>query len=217
MNRNLIRPTGIGVTAGVVAAVVTVAGLIAWEDYDPWDRLQQAIARQRLSPAERAEFDRLQAARTAEAEAKTRAEKAQHAETRAKFQPYLISTEHPVAALDELSAPMLIRAIEQAAAHVSSYRANPSVGSDVDAVTRWSGHLDALRDEFRRRRTWENRRQFSHLDQLRMEAVEKQVYAIEFAEAWATPTQPAGYPPYPSFEGPGLAEFGTLTDTFEEN
>ncbi|MFD0362664.1 hypothetical protein ACFQZZ_14565 [Nocardia sp. GCM10030253] len=210
MNPNIIRPASIGVTAGVVAGIVTVAGIIIGEDHDVFTRIEESIARLRLSPAERTEFDRIKDHKATLAAAIAHTAKEKTAVIRSGFRPGLLGGKAPVATLEELSVPALIVAIDAAIDLRDGQQPR-------DPWSAESKHLAALRNEFERRWAWEVRHRLPRLDQLRLEAAERRVTGSAFAvplwrpEADTTYT-PAG-PPYPAFEGPASAHYSASTDS----
>ncbi|MEV6769938.1 hypothetical protein AB0N05_15055 [Nocardia sp. NPDC051030] len=174
MNHIYIRTALIGVTAGIV----TLVGIIAIDNYDPWDELQKAVARQRLSPTERQELDRLRAEREIERDDRDRARDQRTATTRAQFRPDLLQGGHSAHALEELSVPALINETERAITRSKS-RWEPHGW--------WCGHRDALLDEFDRRTGWSVKRHLSELDQLRLDDADKRISDARFALPAAAP------------------------------
>ncbi|WP_327114175.1 hypothetical protein OHB12_33710 [Nocardia sp. NBC_01730] len=223
MNHNDFRAAIVGVTAGVVAGAVTVAGVIAFDDMDLWGQAERALARRRLSPADRAELERLEDAERSRSRARTRARQEITAEIRAKFVPGFIGGKHPVASLEELSVPQLITGIEHAETKVHE---NPWLIGGVEQHRAWSDHLAALLDEFHRRRGRDVHRRLSLLDQQLMQSAETRMNTAKFAPPTLprqaprpapTPVEiPADSPyQYPDFIGPDAVE-ATNTDSVKE-
>ncbi|MGY1948923.1 hypothetical protein [Nocardia asiatica] len=197
MTRNDFRAATIGVTAGVVAGVVTIAGAIAYDEFDLRGQAERALARRRLSPAERAELERLEAAKQAKDSAKELDRTTRTAEIRSKFQPTFIEGKRAVASLEELTVPQLVTAIERGEHTLQTYRNDPW-GPNVELIARWSEHMTALLDEFHRRRGWQVHRQLSLPDQLRMELAEARMNTAKFQPTFlpwqATTSAPAPAP-----------------------
>lgn len=194
MNRNQIRAAMIGVTAGVTAGIVTVAGIIAYDDYDRWDKARHAIARWRLLPVDRTELDRLRAARTARDSARRHARASATTLTRLCFQPGLLLPHHLVGTLQELSVPALITEIERA-----MHQATRMTGA-----SNWPGHRDALLDEFHRRHSWPTELSLPELDRLRLDAAADHLQTLAATAALRIPVAAptANGFDYPKFEGP---------------
>ena len=173
MNRKNIQAAAIGVTAGVM----TVAGIIAWDEMDPVGTIRRATERRHLTPAEREEWDALQAQRLAES--------AEHAgdlddkrqAALAKFRPEML-TVAKVDQIDQLTVPELLTEI--AAAH-TAHRAQwvlPYGERDHAAMKVWNDQIEALTEHFRQLNTGKLRRprQLSALDCRRLERAHISVY-----------------------------------------
>ncbi|QLY33280.1 hypothetical protein H0264_14510 [Nocardia huaxiensis] len=171
MIRNHFRTLTIGVTAGAITGVVTVAGIIAWDEHDPWGMLCHAVARRRLSPAERWELDRLRAEQANQRSADARVRDLQTATTRAKFRPDLLAVGIKASTLEELPIPALIFEVLRAS------ELSRSADGTMPATTRdmWWNQRNALLDEFDQRRGWDVKRHLSELDQLRLDSAQKKV------------------------------------------
>ncbi|WP_330183835.1 hypothetical protein OHB26_09520 [Nocardia sp. NBC_01503] len=205
MNPNHIRTAVIGLTAGVTAGAVTVATIIAIDNYDPLGKLTHAVAYRRLSPADRTELDRRRADRAAAETDRLHTRDTVAAATRAGFQPPLLLIRNRCQDLTELTVPALIEEIERAV----------TMGRDSEAGAIWTTHLNALVNEFGRRRGWNVRSGLSELDQLRLEAAEKLVSTAQFvripqAAIWQPSSADGAL--YPDFSGP----YATETTTNEE-
>lgn len=203
MNRNDIRPAAVGIAAG--AAVF--AGLIAWVEIDPWNNVVERVARHRLTPAERAELERISAER-AERDRKFLATVERDQEDREKlrlqvqdgFCPELLKTPGSVASPQELSTDDLVAEIEYA--EQSRYQYTSS-GSRF-------GHCEALAQEFRERRNdWQVRAKLPRVEQLRLDIAAARVDAARSRPVVIqTPVDEAtnvvSWPefPYPEFTGP---------------
>ncbi|MEV0294221.1 hypothetical protein [Nocardia sp. NPDC050710] len=174
MNRNIIRPTVIGIAAGVV----TVFAIAAWDELDPLHELQRLRERLRMSPQELAEFDRLEAERR-ELDAERRREHAEYvARVRAKFCPDLLAVS-TAKTLEDLTAVELLAEIGRAQGEkFAAWNARP-VGYGHPAqvtATVWADQLSALRKEFDERRWGTRRRTVGLVDRLRLDNAYGWVY-----------------------------------------
>ncbi|QLY33998.1 hypothetical protein H0264_18740 [Nocardia huaxiensis] len=166
MNQHTVRGIAIGVGAGIAAGAVVLGGLVAVVEYELPDKVRDGIARRRLAPGDRAELDRLRAARTAGRLAATRTDRERHARIRAKYAPQLLATEHRRHSLQSLPVPALIAEIEAA-----SVICQDPTSAWQDHNTWWD-HRAALFDEFERRRRWDVKCDLPELDRLRLDAAE---------------------------------------------
>lgn len=199
MNPNHIRTASIGTIAGITAGCITVASIVAWDTYDPWATLQNAIARRRLTPAEREELDRLRAEKSLRSADLTRARDARVAATRALFRPDLLNLRHQGSTLDTLSVPALIAE--------TKFAINACKNPTPWIRQTWVGHRDALLDEFDRRTGWDVKYRLPELDQLRLEAAERHISTARFGLPTAPPVPAPIGPPalsaeYPDVTGP---------------
>lgn len=198
MNHNYIRTAVIGVTTGVTAGCVTVGAIIAWDTYDPWGTLQKAIARCRLSPAERQELRRLQDEKATRSAGLARVRDARIAATRAQFLPALLRLDHRVDVLEDLTVPALIVETERAL----------QICQQSPVTSACWGHRNALLSEFDRRTGWDVKSHLSELDQMRLDAAERRIASAQFAPASPPPPTAAAPQPaalrteYPDFTGP---------------
>ncbi|MEV6432940.1 hypothetical protein [Nocardia sp. NPDC051463] len=195
---------------GVIAGAVTVTGFVLVDEHDPIGIIQDAIARRRLSPAERAEFDRLTATKAAVDRSRQRAKDKYTADLRAKFAPALLGGKNPVHTLEELSVPQLLAGIEQAENSVRVY-GDPWAAPGPDRrneAPRWSEHLAALLNEFDARMDYTVRFRLPRLDLLRLEAAERRIkdeaYGVlhRFQFQSSRPAPPPSDGLYPDFTGP---------------
>ncbi|MET9030465.1 hypothetical protein ABZW96_33335 [Nocardia sp. NPDC004168] len=160
MNRNDIRPAAVGIAAGAAM----FAGLIAWIEIDPWNSMAERVARHRLSPAERAEIERIEAERderSREYAAKTKQDQeSQRLQVQDGFSPELLKTPGSVTSPQELSVEDLVAEIEYAEEARYQY---PISGL-------WFRHCDALAQEFmERRNNWETRSKLPRVERLRLD------------------------------------------------
>lgn len=147
MNRNDIRPAVIGIAAGAT----TIAGLIAWSEFEPHRAVVDYLARRQLTADERSELDRIAAERIAEQAERASfykeqdaAQAARCAEVLAGFVPELLTVASAVTSPDELGLDELVAEI----VHVEAqYRSS----NDWILDPRVSDHGAALREEWRRR------------------------------------------------------------------
>ncbi|MBL1079491.1 hypothetical protein JK358_34305 [Nocardia sp. 2] len=210
MHHNTIRATGIGVTAGVVAGIVTVAGIIACDDYGALDKLSRAVARRGLSPAQRWELDQLTAQKAEQQAQRISAREQQAAAVRAMFDPDLLPYNSDATTVEELTVEELVRGFGLVHRYCMSGR----------AARLWWDQRAALLSEFDRRSVWSIKHRLSLLDQTRLEVADAEIQRQrhEFAPVAAStaaadtgdallcpPARPVGtrkYPPYPAFTGP---------------
>ncbi|MFE3195024.1 hypothetical protein ACFXHA_38880 [Nocardia sp. NPDC059240] len=193
MNRNHFRTAVIGVTAGVTAGLITVAGIIAYDDYGPLSKAREALNRRRLLSADRAELDRLRAARTTHYAGLRTARDERTTLTRMLFRPGLLLPHNMVALLEDLSVPALLTEIERAVFQCGR----------LEGASNWPGHRDALINEFNRRRNWAIEYTLPELDRLRLEAAADRVQGMAADAVLRRPvfaSRPAGTESV--FEGP---------------
>src|SRR5689334_20131075 len=107
MHNNDFRAIGLGALVG--AAVF--GGLLLWVDHDPLGMIAEHLAKAKLSPAERAELDRLAAERH-EKHRKFLEVCDRDAEAAAGFAPYLLTTVPVVDAAADLTLANLVAEIE---------------------------------------------------------------------------------------------------------
>ncbi|MEU5410511.1 hypothetical protein [Nocardia asteroides] len=192
MNRTDIRPAVIGIAAGVA----TIAGLIAWSEFEPHRELAYQLARRRLTAAERAELDRIAAEQRADqAERASFYEKqdaervARQAEVLAGFEPQLLTTAAAVTSPAELSLEELVAEIVYTE---GKYRSLDGWIQDPRA----SDHAAALREEWRRRNAPEARWTRSRVEQLRYDLARNKIDGATRAP----------YAPIPPFAPEGEAQ-----------
>lgn len=194
MNRNDIRPAVIGIAAGVA----TIAGLIAWVEFEPHRELAYQLARRRLTAAERAELDRIAAEQRADQAERARffeeqdAERAaRQAEVLAGFEPELLTTAAAVNSPAELSLEELVGEIVYTEAKyrsVDGWILDPRSGD----------HAAALRAEWWRRDSGLERWTRSRVEQLRYDLARNKIEG-------ATRAPYAPIPPFmPEGEGQDL-------------
>ncbi|MFJ9368778.1 hypothetical protein ACIRRA_30730 [Nocardia sp. NPDC101769] len=151
MHTNTSRAIGLGITAGVVAGIATLATVIAIDDWDLDTRVSEAVARTRMTPAERTELSATK--RLLDHQARQRREQRELDEShkRSKFHPYLLSTPSE---LTELSLSGLICEILAARRQLRhAWAIDPTTGRrDYSVVEIWTDQLEAMRSEFNRRR-----------------------------------------------------------------
>ncbi|WP_063046246.1 hypothetical protein [Nocardia pseudovaccinii] len=162
MNRNNIRPAAVGIAAGAAM----FAGLIAWVEIDPWNNMVDRVARRRLSPAERAEIERIETKRdewNREYAAKSNQNReSQRLQVQEGFSPELLQTPGLVTSPQEMSVEDLVAEIEHAEKSRYQYPL-----SDVGS---WFRHCEALHQEFtERRNNWETRSKLPRVEQLRLD------------------------------------------------
>ncbi|MBW0270061.1 hypothetical protein ATM97_02860 [Nocardia sp. MH4] len=182
MNRNDIRPAAIGIAAGVA----TLAGLIAWAEFEPHRELAYRLARRRLTAAERAELDRIAAEQRAEQAERARffekqdaEQAARRAEDLAGFEPKLLVASRTVATPDELSLEELVAEIVHSEAQ---YRSS----SDWIRDPRAGDHALALRTEWQRRDSGMQRYTRTRVEQLRYDLARNTIKAASNAP-WSPP------------------------------
>lgn len=191
MNRNDIRPAVVGIAAGVA----TIAGLIAWFEIEPHLAVIDYLARRKLTPAERAELDRIAAEQRAEQAERASFYKRQDAEEAARraevlagFEPELLTTAAAVSGVDELSLEELVAELvytETKYRSLDGWIRDPRTGD----------HAAALRAEWRRRDSGLQRWTRPRVEQLRYDLARHKIEAATRAP----------YPPIPPFmpEGEG--------------
>ncbi|MBF6302258.1 hypothetical protein IU459_32665 [Nocardia amamiensis] len=172
MNRNDIRPAAVGIAAGAAA----FAGLIAWVEIDPWNSMAERVARRRLSPAERAEIERIEAKRdewNREYAAKSKQDReSQRLQVQDGFCPQLLKTPDSVTSPQELSTNDLVAEIEYAEKSRYQY--------PISGDGSWFQHCEALAQEFRERRNdWETRSKLPRVERLRLDIAAERVSAAQ--------------------------------------
>ena len=168
MNRNIIRPAAIGISAGVSV----FAALYALVEFDPFDDIEDYLARRRLTPGERAELDRI-AAEQAERDQLYRAQREQDEQEReqqaatvaAGFAPELLSTPGMVATAQELTLPQLVAEI---------IHAEQQFRSGCGPAERYA-HCAALFGEWRRRNDYRMRSTLPRVEWLRLDIAREQI------------------------------------------
>lgn len=200
MNTKNIRATATGVTAGVTAGIVLVAGAIVYDSYDPWGKLQHALARARLTPEERSELDRITAEKKAQDEAAGDAEEYRLAVTRSQFRPELLSADVRADTVEGLSVPELVSEIDRVLGMFRAHRITP-------AEAWWWEQRAALLAEFDHRTNWRVKQRLPQLDQLRLEIATHRISQQRYQRPTppptaASPAEPTGLD-HPDFTSPG--------------
>ncbi|MEV6070044.1 hypothetical protein AB0L82_26160 [Nocardia sp. NPDC052001] len=198
----------IGLACGAVATFATIAILV--NDLDA--RIPDAINRLRLSPADRADYDRILREQKARREFDVHAREQVQIQIRAKFRPELLSG--PIAReLSELSVSELISEVRYAKNRKCAEMVAVDPGYPVERDARvWAPQLEALRSEFESRDPDE----LSFLDRARFYHAYN--YVSSHTDEWPTardafaqnvdvpasvaPWQSRTFPPYPDFSGP---------------
>ncbi|CAM4487226.1 hypothetical protein NONI108955_34350 [Nocardia ninae] len=208
MNSNDIRPIALGLAVGVSV----FAALICWVEYQPWDTVAGHLARRQLTPAERAELDRL----TAEKQARDKRYSALAAEDKQKqaerdaeiaagFNPDLLLGD-PVTSPGELNLTALVAEIEHAE---QSYR-----HADCHLVY---PHREALHLEFKRRNHWQARSTASRADLLRLDIAADRINTARnrpfVTDEPPSPVAAYGSFPYPDFAGPDQVDIDVDPET----
>jgi hypothetical protein len=184
MNRNDIRPALIGVAAGTVA----FGALVAWAEYNPWDSIVDRVARRQLSPAERAELDRITAEDTARSKAYCESAQQRLVEREERwaaqielFDPQRLITVRPspLASMDELPTAVLVDEIVQAQRVLREQGWNKMQ----------CDHCDALYAEWQRRDYPEHRYTLPRSEQLQHDIFRRQVESARNA-SWTFRVEP---------------------------
>ncbi|QBS40400.1 hypothetical protein DMB37_10000 [Nocardia sp. CS682] len=179
--------------------------LICWVEYQPWEAVAEHLARRQLTPAERAELDRLIAQKqdrdmrySALAGQDKQKQAERDAEIAAGFNPDLLLGD-PVTGPGELDLTALVAEIEHAE---HAYR-----HADCRLVY---PHREALHLEFRRRNHWQARSTTARADLLRLDIAADRINAARnrpfVTDAPPSPVATYGSFPYPDFAGPDLSD-----------
>lgn len=173
MNRKNVQAAAIGATAGVM----TVVGIIAWDELDPVGTIRRATERHHLTPAEREEWDALQAQQQAESAEQARQLDDRRQAALAKFRPGML-TVAKVDQIDQLTVPELLTEIAAAHAEHRAQWVLPYGERDHAAMKAWNDQIEALTEHFRQLNTGklQRPRQLSTLDCLRLELAHVSVY-----------------------------------------
>ncbi|MBU3066424.1 hypothetical protein KO481_33495 [Nocardia sp. NEAU-G5] len=235
MKRNDIRPIALGGAAGLTAFAAMLAGSFVLIEFDLWDTVAEQWARHRLTPAERAESDRIRAERAerdrrnlAIVDQAERDRETHDAEVRNGFRPELLNTARAVTTMGELTVPELVAEIHFADMQLYRRPVSPWLHD-------WHGHREALLHEFiESRNSWLARARVSRTERLRLDIAAEQIEQAPFrptsgpryrlapelltgtTDAGALSAGPAtnGHT-YPIFEGPNGETFGNPTTTKE--
>ncbi|MET8428368.1 hypothetical protein [Nocardia sp. NPDC004860] len=180
MHTTTSQAIGLGVAAGVVAGIATVATIIAIDDWDLDTRVSEAITRSRMTAAERTELAATKRLIVQQAQQQREQRERNEIYKRSKFRPDLLSGTR--CELTELSPSRLICEILNARREVRrAWAADPATGRrDYSALNTWTDHLQALRSEFDHRRDNPAPGQaMSLLDRMRWQAAYSSVHAYD--------------------------------------
>ncbi|SUD49526.1 Uncharacterised protein [Nocardia otitidiscaviarum] len=146
---------GTAFAAGAASTLLTIAAAAGLCALDPLTRIRTAAARLSMSPAARAELDRMRAEVLARDEASAWEAQRSDQEERSRFDPALLAgCRHE--RLEDLSMSQLISELDYArvskrAAIAECHVLGPTPNGDEHARMWWQ-QVEALRNEFRRRR-----------------------------------------------------------------
>ncbi|WP_446224836.1 hypothetical protein ACTWPB_06825 [Nocardia sp. IBHARD005] len=164
----------------VLASIGVLALVVAVLESDAVLRAEDHVHRLRLSPADRVEYDALQAELDRQAtEQKARAKSAKAAD-RAKFRPDLVVTvtDREVTDLSDFTVSELLAEITECKrllrlARELSYN---SGRADYAPVQVNNDQLTALTSEYQERAWWPNNKQLSRLDRKRLAAATEMIH-----------------------------------------
>ncbi|WP_306364380.1 hypothetical protein [Nocardia sp. CC227C] len=214
MHRNDIRAAVFGATTGLIAGLAP----ILFVEFELDTRIGDAVDRWRLSPADRAEYDRIRRERAEHRAAKVRKQEQAQAAIRARFRPDLLTG--PQTELAQLSLRDLVEEINHAKVH--RIAAVNEAGGSATVTSMWDDQVRALRSEFQRREG----EPMSILDRDRYYAASQAVndpWPLDSSPT-LSPLTPApvsdfGTPtfrPYPDFAGPDTADEAQTITTDQE-